>query len=292
LGQAGAGGLGGAAVVAELLLGQLPEQRADAGVGVLDVVDRVLVAAALGQVQVEIQVLVVAAHHVEEAGGVGADFLAQLAQGDEAAGAGGHLHALAAAEQDGELHQLHLDLRRIQTQALGRGLEPGDVAVVVGAEDVDGALAAAPDLAPPAAAAARDTGGAAVVAPVRAVLAAAGAGGADAPRAGPLAPVALLLQRGDGTLDVALGHQRALGEEVVVVHAEAGEVVADVLQAPGQAGLEHLPVGGLAEQLAGAGNQRVDVRFLVAALRLVRRQAVGDLDGAAAQAVAGAVAQV
>jgi hypothetical protein len=49
-------------------------------VGVLDVIDRVLVALALGQVEVEIEVLVGLAQHVEEAAGVVADLAAQLAQ--------------------------------------------------------------------------------------------------------------------------------------------------------------------------------------------------------------------
>ena len=101
----------------------------------------------------------------------------------------------------------------------------------------------------------------------------------------------LLAQGVDRALHVAVGGQRAFGEEVVVHHAEAGEVVADVAQAPGQAGIEHAAVAGVAQQLLGAGDQRVDVGFLVAALAFVGRQAVGDLDGAAAQRVAGLGAQ-
>jgi hypothetical protein len=96
---------------------------------VLDVKDRVLVGPRLGQLHVEVQVLVVAAHHVEEAAGVIADFVAQLAQCDELARARGHLRLLAA--------------RYIVTNCISRVGSPGwpwrrdrprarDVTVVIG----------------------------------------------------------------------------------------------------------------------------------------------------------------
>ena len=98
--------------------------------------------------------------------------------------------------------------------------------------------------------------------------------------------MALLAQALDGVLHVAIGGQRAFREKVVVDHAEAQKVVADVGQAPVQAGIEHDPVVGRAEQLAGARDQGVDVQFLVAALRFIGGQAVGDVQRAEAQPVA------
>ena len=78
--------------------------------------------------------LVGLAQHVEEAAGVVADFLAQLAQGDELAGAGGHRRLLAVAVEHRELHQRHVELLGRQAQRGGRALHARDVAVVVGAQ--------------------------------------------------------------------------------------------------------------------------------------------------------------
>jgi hypothetical protein len=94
-------------------------------VGVLDVIHRVLVALALGEVEVEIEVLVGLAQHVEEAAGVVADLVAQLAQGDELAGAGGHRRLLAVAVEHRKLHQRHVELLGRQAQRLQRALHAG-----------------------------------------------------------------------------------------------------------------------------------------------------------------------
>ena len=62
--------------------------------------------------------LLALAHDVEETSGVVADFLAQRAQGDELAGAGGHLRPFAVAVEDGELHQQHVQAVGIRAQRL------------------------------------------------------------------------------------------------------------------------------------------------------------------------------
>ena len=253
---------------------------------VLHVVDRVVLGMALGQFQVEIQVLVVAAHHVEETRRIGADFLAQFAQGDEAAGTRRHLHTHAATEQDGELHQLDLDAAGVEPQPLRRRLQTGDVTMVIGTEDVQGALETAFELRQQIAEVGGEIGGDAVLAHDHAILVVAEIGGAEPGGAAVVVQMAAFAQSGDGALHVAVGHQRPFGEEIVVHDAEAGEVAADVGQAPAQAGVEDDAVVGVAEQLLGAGDQRIDVQFLVAALRFVGRQAVGDFQCAMAQAVA------
>ena len=58
-----------------------------------------------GEVEVKVEVLLGFAHDVKEARGVRADLRAQVAQGDELAGAGGHLHFGAVFVEHGELYQ-------------------------------------------------------------------------------------------------------------------------------------------------------------------------------------------
>ena len=132
-----------AAVEAEAAGAQLLHDARHARVRVLDVVHRVLVGARLGELQVKVQRLVVAAHQVEEAAGIVADFPAQLAQGHELALALAHGDLLGAAEQAHELDQ-----RRLEALVrLPHGEQPRaharDVAVVVGAQHVDQAREAA-----------------------------------------------------------------------------------------------------------------------------------------------------
>src|SRR2546429_7918287 len=63
--------------------GELLHDARYARVRVLDVVHRILVAARLGELEVEVERLVVAAHEIEEAAGGGPDLLAPLAQWHE-----------------------------------------------------------------------------------------------------------------------------------------------------------------------------------------------------------------
>ena len=67
-------------------------------------------------------------------------------QGDGLAGALGHAHGLAVLHQVDQLHEHHdQPVGAVQSQAVQGGLEPGHMAVVVGAPDVDG-LVKAPHL--------------------------------------------------------------------------------------------------------------------------------------------------
>ncbi len=232
-----------------------------------------------------------AAQHVEEARRVRSHFLAQLAQGDELPRAGGHLHLLAFLEQHRELHQLDLQPRRVDPEALRGGPQPRDVAVVVGAEHVDGALEPAVELVQQVGDVGREVGRDAILAHHHAVLLVAEGGGLEPQCAVALFHVALGLEGVDRPRHGARGGQRALAEPVVVAYAELAEVLLDVGQAPFQTGIEDQPIVGVAEQRAGAADERVDVGFLVAALRLVGREPLGNLESAAPQAVALARAQ-
>ena len=263
----------------------LPQHRAQAGVGVLDVIHRVLVALALGEVEVEIQVLVGLAQHVEEAAGVVADLVAQLAQGDELAGAGGHRRLLAVAVEHRELHQRHVELLGRQAQRLQGALHAGDVAVVVGAPDVDDAVEAALVLVGVVGDVGGEVGEQAVLTLDHAVLLVAEGGRAEPLGAVLHIQVAAGLELGDGLLDQAGVEQRALGEPLVEGDAELLQIFAAVAELLGEGETMH-PGVVAGEQALGVGDQRVEVAFLVGLDRRRVLQHVGGGDGGKAVAVA------
>ena len=118
----------------------LHQYRADAGVRILDVIDGVFVGLAGGQIEIEIQMLVGFAQHVEKTAGVVADLGAQCAQSDEFAGARRHLRLLSVAVQHGELHECDIELARIEAERLQGTLDAWDIAVMIGAPDIDHAV--------------------------------------------------------------------------------------------------------------------------------------------------------
>src|SRR5581483_2910010 len=71
------------AIEAQLPSGELLHDARDARVSVLDVIHRILAGPGLGELEIEIEWLIVAAHEIEESTGIIADLLAQLAQRDE-----------------------------------------------------------------------------------------------------------------------------------------------------------------------------------------------------------------
>jgi hypothetical protein len=99
------------------------------------------------------------------------------------AGAGRHLDLLAAAEEHGELDQLEFQPLRVFAQALGRGLQARDVAVVVGAEDIEQLARAALELVEHVGHVGREIGRPAVLADHDAILVVAQFGGLEPLRA-------------------------------------------------------------------------------------------------------------
>ena len=119
------------------------QQRADTRVGVLDIVNRVLAVLAHGKTEIELHLRL--GLGVEEvAAGVHRDLVEQIRQTDGLAGALRHADDLAVAH---ELHQLHQHdvqpVLAVEPQRVHRALQAGDVAVVVGAPDVDDLVEAA-----------------------------------------------------------------------------------------------------------------------------------------------------
>ena len=122
---------------------ELFQHRADARVGVLHIVDRVLAVVAHGQVQVKVQRGRALALVEEEPRGINGHLVQQVGQGDGLAGTLAHAHGLAVAHQVDHLHQHDVQTAAVQPDSVHRALHAGDVAVVVGTPDVDGLVKAA-----------------------------------------------------------------------------------------------------------------------------------------------------
>ncbi len=245
-----------------LVAAPLGQHRADPGMGVLDVIDRVLVALGLGEIQVEVQVLVGFAQHVEEAAGIVAHFFAQLAQGDELAGARTHGGLLALAVEHGKLHQRHLEPGFVQAEGLDRPLHARDVAVVVGAPDVDHAREAALVLVEVVGDVRGEIGVEAVLPLHDPVLLVAELGGTEPLGAVLQVDVAVLLQESDGLLHQPRVEERLLREPGIEVHAELGEIVAAVAELLGQRVVVDVGIV-VPEQRLGLGDQRVEMALRV-----------------------------
>ena len=117
----------------------------DAGVGILDIVHRVLIRLLNRQFQIEINRRINRAHEQQEMDRVRANLVEQLAQRDELPGPLRHAHVLATPLQidhlvDDEYHPL-----RVQPQRLCHRLHARHVTVMVGPPDVDGLVKAALD---------------------------------------------------------------------------------------------------------------------------------------------------
>ena len=158
--------------------------------------------------------------------------------------------------------------------------------MVVGAEHVQRGLEAALELVQEVGDVGGEIGRAAVLADHDAVLFVAEIGGAEPGGAALLVQVAVLAQPVDRVLHGAGFLEIALGEPGVEVHAELGQVVLDVVEDVLAGRVEEDAVAVLAQQLAGAGDQGVEVDFAVAAFRDRRRQAVVDLGAREAPLVA------
>jgi len=124
--------------------GQVFQQGADPGMGVLDIVHGVFAVLPDGQAQVELH-LGLGLGVEKVAAGVHGNHVQQVGEGHGLAGALGHADDLAVLHQ---LHQLHehdvQPMGTVQPQSIHSALQPGHMAVVVGAPDVDD-LVKAPD---------------------------------------------------------------------------------------------------------------------------------------------------
>ena len=119
------------------LLRRLAEDRANARVRVLHVVDGVVVRLARRDREVELERAVVTAREEREPGGVAADLLEQFLHEHELAPSLGHPHGLPVAQQRDELDDQDLERLGRVAERLHRRADPRHVPVMIGAEQVD-----------------------------------------------------------------------------------------------------------------------------------------------------------
>ena len=247
-------GLGGDGLHAHLisLLGRnvsgTAQNGAHASVSVLHVVHRVGVVAFLNGLDVEVDHLVGALGDERVASGVGTDLVDELLQGHHGALALGHTDGLAVTQQVDELAQQNLELAGV-TQGIADAADALDVAVVVGAPDVDDVVNAL-ELIPVIGNVGGEIGVLAVGLDQDAVLVVAQIGGTEPQGAVLSVEVAHLVELlesavdGGGAGGLALGvlHiQRALGEPAVEVAIDGVAEVAHVV--------DHLHIAALTEAL-------------------------------------------
>ena len=225
--------------------GGVAGQRRQPGVRVLHVVDRVFVRRRGPQRQVDVDRGVHRRADQAVARRVDADRLDQVVERDDGAGPLAHPDRLAVADQVDHLPDEHLDGGRVVAERGGGGLEPGDVAVVVGAEHVDAQVEAAFALVQVIGEIAGDVGGLAVALDHDAVLVVAKSAGAQPGCAVLLVDVAGVAKPGDGLVDAAAGVHRVFVGVDVEVGAELVQRLLDVG--------EHQVDADLAEGLAHLG---------------------------------------
>ena len=161
----------------------LRAERRQPGVRVLDVEDRVVVAALPEQVDVDVERRVRRGADQRVARRVDPHRLDQVFHCDDRARPLAHPHRLAVLDEVDHLPDQHLHHRRVVAERRRNGFQPSDVAVVVGAEHVDAQVEAAGALVEEVGDVARDVGGLAVRLDDRPVLVVAVLAGGEPPGA-------------------------------------------------------------------------------------------------------------
>ena len=224
----------------------LAPDGAQAGVGVLHVVDGIVGGLLRPQIQVDVQGGVHRGAHQRVARAVNTDRVHEVFEGDHGACALGHLHGLTVAHEVDHLADEHLNRVRVVAQRLRRSLEASNVAVVVRTQHVNSQGVAAVELVGHVRDVAGDVGGVAVGLEHDAVLVVAEVGGAQPPRAIVFVQVAVVLQRLHGLVHGARFEQGVLVEVHVEIHAELVQGLLDLskhhLHAGRTEGLLHLGV--------------------------------------------------
>ena len=235
--------------------GHLAEDAGDPGVRVLHIVHRVFVRMRFGQVQVKVQLAVERAHDEEIPRRVPADFFDEFAERDALAGPFGHLDQLTALVQRHHLQDQHFQPPGVVAQSSHGGFHAGDVAMVVGAPDVDDFFEAAAEFVVVIGDVGGEVSGNAVVPDNDPVLVVAEIGAAQPERTVLVISVALFPQLRAGGGHRIIGEQRTLAEPDVEGHAEGFQVFLQRRQFFLQGDLfeDLAPLGGTDQQIATAG---------------------------------------
>ena len=110
---------------------------------ILNVVDRIICRALLGEIEIEIELTVERTHEKEIARRIGADFFDKFLKRDALSGALAHLHKLAASVETDHLKKQHRKFIRVVSQCLHRRLDTADIAMVISAPEIDETVKAA-----------------------------------------------------------------------------------------------------------------------------------------------------
>ena len=122
------------------------QHGADAGVGVLHIINRVVQTALLGQFKVKVQGAVALARKKHEARGVNAHFLDDVGQRFKRAGAGGHAYRLAFTQQIHKLDEHHVKAVLLPPHGGDGGAHARNVTVMVRAPDINEPVVATVEL--------------------------------------------------------------------------------------------------------------------------------------------------
>lgn len=121
----------------------LCQKTVNTRIGILDIVHRVFTGFFLRQVDIEFHLAVQRAAGEEIPRRIGADFVDEFGQRDGFPGAFGHFHGFAVPEERHHLEQVHIEVIGIVAEEFDGRLQTDDVAVMIGAPDIDQLLESA-----------------------------------------------------------------------------------------------------------------------------------------------------
>ena len=121
----------------DTVLCQSLEYAANTRVGVLNIINGVLVVLTDRQIEVKVHLSVGLSCVEEETRAVNGNLLEKIAELDRLAGTLAHLNKLAVTHELNELHKHDVELVAVVADGVHSALHPHNVAVVVGAPNVD-----------------------------------------------------------------------------------------------------------------------------------------------------------
>ena len=208
-----------------------------------------------------------AAPEHEPTGRVDTDLVDQLVEGDELSFSLRHLSPLAPFDQVDEAHHQRFEEVGVGAEGGDHCLEPGRVAMMVGAQHVDQQVEPALELVPVVGDVGSEVGGLAVGPDQDPVLVVAEVSAPQPERFVAAIAVALLLELGQGRLDLAARVEVALGEPGVEGDAEAVERPPDLIEGQlDRAPAQDLGFAGIDPLLLEALGEALDVGARVAVL--------------------------
>ncbi len=252
---------------------QLLHHAAHPGAGVLHVVHRIVVGLGLGELEVEIHVLLASTHHIVETRGIGTDLVDELAQRDKLTRPGRHRQPLIPAVENGELDQENIQgsITTPDPQTLEGPADPGYIAMVIGPPNIDNAGEPAIELIQMIGDIRGEIRGLAILTAYDTIL-----GIAERRGSKPQGPIGLIettrgLEPTDGGLDRAGFDQLAFRIPAVIGNPKVPQILGDAFEDGIQRPLDEPLESLLPEQSSRSGNGLIHIDLLIASLGCVRR---------------------